>query len=222
MGRQTLLLPVEWTKDGWYKIKECAALDKPVKLPALKPFKTDVSLNDSFEGTTLHPAWKFFGEYTPDRFELKDGNLTVKGKGNVIANSSPLLRIPTDHAYTAEVEMEFQGNSTGGLVLFYNEKASSGILANNQDVIANLRDWQFATKPGVVKNNHIYLRLKSKNNTVDMFYSLDGKNWIKIENSLEVSGLHHNVLSGFMSLKLGLCAIGDGSVIFKKFSYKPE
>jgi len=54
-----------------------------------------------------------------------------------------------------------------------------------------------------------------------MFYSMDGKKWSKIENSVDVSAYHHNVLSGFLSLRLGLCSIGNGKVVFKNFSYQP-
>jgi len=58
------------------------------------------------------------------------------------------------------------------------------------------------------------------NNIIDMYYSVDSENWIKIENSLEVSGFHHNVLGGFMSMRIGLCSIGDGKVTFRNFRYK--
>jgi beta-xylosidase len=53
-----------------------------------------------------------------------------------------------------------------------------------------------------------------------MYYSNDGEKWNKIENSVEVSSYHHNVLNGFLSLRLGLCSIGDGKVIFKNFKYQ--
>nr|WP_205462003.1 hypothetical protein [Mangrovibacterium lignilyticum] len=65
------------------------------------------------------------------------------------------------------------------------------------------------------------LRIKNVDNVVNMFYSLDGENWTQTENSLEVSGFHHNVLGGFLSLRIGLCAIGDGKVKFKNFAYIP-
>lgn len=52
-----------------------------------------------------------------------------------------------------------------------------------------------------------------------MFYSLDGEHWIKTENSLEVSGFHHNVLGGFMGMRIGLCSMGEGNVKFKNFIY---
>jgi xylan 1,4-beta-xylosidase len=62
---------------------------------------------------------------------------------------------------------------------------------------------------------------KNINSTVDMYYSTDGVHWEKIENSVEVSALHHNVLGGFLSLRLGLCSMGKGLVRFKNFSYTP-
>ena len=47
------------------------------------------------------------------------------------------------------------------------------------------------------------------------------ENWIKIENSLETSGFHHNAFGGFLGLRIGLCSIGEGDVTFKNFNYKP-
>jgi xylan 1,4-beta-xylosidase len=117
------------------------------------------------------------------------------------------------------VELDIEGDATGGLVLFYNRQASSGILAKGSDILANLRGWQFVTERNVI-NSKVFLRIKNANHTVDMYYSNDGVNWIKIENSLEVSGLHHNVLSGFLSLRIGLVSIGDGKVRFSDFKYR--
>nr|WP_321353915.1 family 43 glycosylhydrolase [uncultured Draconibacterium sp.] len=221
MGRQTMLTPVEWTEDGWYKIPDNIDIAKPMVLPgkanvAQEPMK----LRDDFSGDELNPQWKFFGEYDTDRFEVKNNSVVINGKGHGIADCSPMLTIPADHAYTADVEVEIEGDAIGGLVLFYNQQASSGILADDTNILSNLRGWQFATEQNVI-NRHVFLRLKSINNTVDMYYSLDGKKWLKTENSFETSALHHNVLSGFLSLRIGLCSIGDGKVTFKNFVYTP-
>ena len=219
-GRQTLLLPIEWTKDGWYKVKAGVKDSEPIRKPDLAPSKTDFKLDDNFEGDQLKPQWAFFEELDVNRFKLDGNGLVVKAKGNAIGNSSPLLCIPEDHSYTVDVEVSIEGKATGGLTLFYNNTASSGILANQEDIVADLRSWQVQAEKGVV-NKHVFLRLKNINNTVDMYYSVDGVKWNKIENSFEVSGMHHNVLSGFLSLRIGLCAIGEGTVTFKNFRYKP-
>ncbi|MBN1379109.1 MAG: family 43 glycosylhydrolase [Gammaproteobacteria bacterium] len=220
MGRQTMLVPVEWTKDGWYKISDDIDIDKPIKKPTATQTKAVFSLSDNFAGRTLGSQWKFYGEYDPSRFQLVNKSLVIKAKGDSIGASAPLLTVPSDHSYMAQVELFIEGDAIGGLVLFYNDNAYSGILADKENVLANLRGWQFPTEKNVIKK-HVFLRLKNMNNTVDMYYSVDGKKWIKIENSVEVSAYHHNVLSGFLSLRLGLVSMGDGEIRFKNFVYKP-
>jgi xylan 1,4-beta-xylosidase len=220
MGRQTLLQPVEWTKDGWYIIPYNISVDKPIKKPEGVATEMAFTLCDKFDGNNLKPQWKFFGEYKSSRFHFMDNSLVVEAKGNSVGECSPLLCIPSDHSYIAQVELFIEGDAKGGLVLFYNPKAYSGILADHENILANLRGWQFPTEKKVI-NKHVFLRLKNINNTVDMYYSLDGEDWIKIENSIEVSSYHHNVLSDFLSLRIGLCSIGIGNVRFRNFIYNP-
>lgn len=220
MGRQTLLEPVEWTNDGWFKTPDGVKTEEPLKKPSGIVSNSTFYLNDSFNEKTLKLNWKFFGDYDTTRFHLADSGLVIKAKGSSVGDCSPMLCIPADHSYTAEVELSIEGNATGGLVLFYNNNFHSGILCDKENIITDLRGWQFITEKNVIKN-HVFLRLKNIDNTVDMYYSLDGNKWNKIESSVEVSGLHHNVLSGFLSLRLGLCSMGKGTVKFRNFVYKP-
>lgn len=221
MGRQTMLVPIEWTEDGWFRIPDDIDITQPIPLPELENKLTDsYTPDDSFDGEMLSPQCKFFKDYDTSRFTLEDGALVIEGKGNSVAECSPLLTIPPDHSYTADIELELEGDATGGIVLFYNENAFSGILAHKTDILANLRGWQFPTEEDVI-DYHVHLRLKNINHNVDMYYSLNGEEWHKIENSFESSAYHHNVLSGFMSLRIGLCSMGDGKVIFSDFKYTP-
>lgn len=219
MGRQTLLQPVEWTNDGWFKSPENIKTEEPIKKPAGKTTKSTFILSDTFTGKELRPQWQFFDHYDAERFKLTPSGITIKAKGNNIGNSSPLLCTPSDHSYTAEVEVEIEGNATAGLILFYDTKLYTGIAADSQNVLAILRSWQFPTQKGVNKK-HLFLRIEKKQQLVNMFYSIDGKEWVKIENSAEVSSFNHNVLSGFMSLRLGLSSVGEGEVTFRNFVYK--
>ncbi len=219
MGRQTLLEPVEWTSDGWFKIPAATTAEGPIKRPPAVSYPSSFTLSDKFDGTTLQPQWKFFGEYDTSRFRFADHSLIINAKGNSVANCSPLLCVPTHHSYIAEVELFVEGEATGGLVLFYNNNAFSGILSDKENILANLRGWQFPTEKKVIQK-HVFLRLRNVNNVVDMYYSPDGKDWKKIESSLEVSGLHHNALGGFLSLRIGLCSMGEGEIKFRNFTYK--
>ncbi|HEX8018192.1 MAG TPA: family 43 glycosylhydrolase, partial [Flavobacterium sp.] len=218
MGRQTLLQPVEWTKDGWYKMKEFIKTDDQIKKPVGQSIKSNFTLSDTFTGTELNPQWQFFDEYDSRRATFTANGIKIKGKGTGIGQSSPLLCTPSDHSYTADVEVEIEGNASAGLVLFYDPKIFTGIAFDKENIMAILRVWQFPTIKGVNKT-HLFLRLEKKEQTVNMFYSIDGKDWLKIENSAEVSSFNHNALSGFMSLRLGLTSVGEGSVTFRNFVY---
>jgi xylan 1,4-beta-xylosidase len=218
MGRQTLMQPIEWTSDGWYKVAKGVPIKQAIKKSAGKSSNGLFTLNDPFNGDKLKPQWKFFGEYDTTRFQFVENGLQIKAKGTSVANSSPLLTIPANHSYTAQVELTIEGDAIGGLVLFYNASSYSGILADKENILANLRGWQFPTEKKAIER-HVFLKLENLNNTVNMHYSLDGQTWKKIENSAEVSAMHHNVLSGFLSLRLGLCSIGSGNVSFKNFQY---
>jgi len=219
MGRQTLLQPIEWTKDGWFKMKDGIKTEGEIIKPAGQSIKSDFTLSDTFTGSKLNPQWQFFDEYDSKRATFSPNGIKIKGKGTGIGQSSPLLCTPSDHSYTADVEVEIEGNASAGLVLFYDTKLFTGIAFDKENIMAILRVWQFPTVKGVNKT-HLFLRLEKKEQVVNMLYSIDGKDWLKIENSAEVSSFNHNVLSGFMSLKLGLSAVGEGSVTFKNFVYK--
>jgi xylan 1,4-beta-xylosidase len=56
-------------------------------------------------------------------------------------------------------------------------------------------------------------------NTVDMYYSTDGKNRNKIENPLEISEFNHNAFGGFLGVRIGLCSISEGAIKFRNFRY---
>lgn len=174
MGRQTLLLPVEWTSEGWYRIPENISPEKAIHKELINKAKSAFSLNDNFEGNSLKPHWKFFGGFDLSRFQLNNNSITIDDKGNSIQKCSPMLCIPSDHSYTAEVEIEIEGDAFGGLVLFYNKNAYSGILTDGMNILTNLRGWQFLTEKDVI-NKHVFLRIQNVDNIVDMYYSTDGE-----------------------------------------------
>ena len=76
----------------------------------------------------------------------------------------------------AQLKITLQWNAIEGLVISYNERAYSGILAVSTNALGN------------------------------PFISFD---------------YQHNVSGYFLSLRMGLCAIGNGEVKFESFEYKP-
>ena len=64
-----------------------------------------------------------------------------------------------------------------------------------------------------------HVRVRLTNQTYA--YSHDhGSSWTVHGTRMEVSGLHHNVFGGFLSLRVGLYATGSGGVRFGDVRYK--
>jgi len=218
MGRQTLLEQIEWTSDGWFKTLKGAKMDQPMKSPLGSSGKNSRKISDNFTGENLGLQWQFYKEFDKNRFTIKNNGIELTSKGNSIETSFPLLVQTADHSYSAQVEMQIEGDATGALVLFYDKGACAGIGADNKDIKWILKELISPIETGK-SNRHVFLRIENIESQVKLFYSADGSKWNKISNSFESSSFNHNAFGGFLSLRIGLCAVGKGKVTFKNFKY---
>lgn len=216
-GRQTLLEPVRLTEDGWIE----APLGRNVENPIIKPLPTTdttisrlVALNQFRIGLD----WKFYKKYDPSRIEIKKQALRIKAEGSNPAESSPLLFVTADHGYEFSVKIECSGNSTGGLILYYNDKFYVG-LGCDKNCRYKWRRGEFRGKCWPDEKGDIWLKLRCENNVVTGYYSTDGINWNKETFGMEISGYNHNTLGDFQSVLPGLFAFGNDDVTFSDFKY---
>ncbi len=219
LGRQTLMLPLEWTKDNWFRVPEGVNSADNLLLPVGEKFAGNTGLSDDFSGNQLGLQWQFFKKYSNDRVSVQDGNLVLKAEGSSFANSSPLLVNSSDRKYEFQVEYTLEGECTAGLCLFYNEQANMRISVDaKQFTVFNQQSAKIRVKNDV--GNHGFLKVMNDENEISFYYSADGKSWNRAERSIDATGFNHNVFGGFMSLRAGLFAFGNGDVKFDNFIYR--
>lgn len=219
LGRQTLMLPVEWTKDNWFKVPAGVSSEGDIKKPALNPSISSAGLSDDFSAQRLGLQWQSFKELPFNRVNLKDGKLIYQAKGNSFENSAPLLVNSADRKYEVEVEYTLEGAATAGLTLFYNQQGNMRITVNATEFsIFNQGNRKISENNTIGK--HGYLKIKNDENEISFYYSGDGKTWSRLERSIDATGFNHNIFGGFMSLRAGLLAFGEGSVVYDNFKYR--
>lgn len=214
LGRQTLIEPIEWTPDGWYRTKTTAT---PLK--ADTGIKNGLELDDNFDKGQLGLQWTFWKEYAPQTLSFGKEEVRIKGKGNSPADARLLLTTATDKNYIAEVEVNTARGNKGGLVLFYNEKAFAGLVSDGKNFIV----YQDANKKKELPNKlgrRFFVRLHNQGNSLHILVSKDGKEWASVGDNIDVSGLNHNVFGGFYALRIGLLSAGKGSATFAHFRYR--
>lgn len=219
LGRQTLLLPVEWTADHWFRVPPGIRPDQPIPKPAGKNSGNGMRLSDDFSGKALGLQWQLFKGQDMNRVRLKDHSLYLDAESESLAESHPLLCEPVNHAYSLEVEVTVPDSATGGLTLFYNEVGNVGVGFDRRSVyvFSHGRKMRLSTN---TFGATAYLKLINQDNEIFLYYSGDGKTWSKLDKSLEVSGYNHNVFNGFLSLRAGLFSFGKGQVKFSHFIYR--
>ncbi len=220
LGRQMLLEPMEWTKDGWPRALG-GALDQPFLMPA----RTGGAHGQPLSGLSLDAIGNRLTFFAPQKDYLKcvrmDGNrLVLAAQGTGPADASPLLFVAGDRSYEIEVDVEIDAGTQAGLILFYNEKLFCGLGLGEERLhayrIGHAERWPAGA---AISANHVRLRLVNDENVVTFYYATEGKPWRK-ERSVEVAGYNHNIADGFLSLRPGLYASGTGSARFENLVYR--
>lgn len=223
LGRQTLLEPVEWTADGWFRSSGYDVgkpIPKPGKLAPAGNARHGMALSDDFTTNKMGVQWSFHQGTDADaaRYRYDHGALVLQAKGDSPRNASPLAFLAGDQAYQVDVEVEIGENASAGLLVFYNEKLYAGLGFDRHGLIMH-RYGTDRPERGVVPRK-LHLRLVNDRNIVSLYTSADGRQWTRFRTIMEVSGYNHNVADGFISLRPAIYAAGQGEVRFRNVRYQ--
>lgn len=110
------------------------------------------------------------------------------------------LRMMTavDASYEVTASFRVPENGTAGLFLFYNEAAKIGLGGGEPEYA---------------------LRIRNERNVASTWKKLPGGEWEKVEDGIDVSGLHHNNYQGFFALRPAYLLGGGAELV--SFEYKP-
>lgn len=212
LGRQVLISEVVWTEDDWFYVKPIEGATDNVEQ------EVDDQLSDSFTGSSLSLQWSFFQTQSVNRITFTNTGLVMQGMGMGIEDTSPLLCIPYSHSYEATVKVTLGEGVTAGLTCFYNSHAFCFIGAEKKRITYGSMCKKRSIEP-LSEVKDIYLKVQNLENILWFSYSFDGTNYNKtIVN--DVSGFNHNTFGGFLSLRLGIFAYGEGHATFKDFVYR--
>ena len=222
LGRQTLLAPVQWTRDGWFELGG-GDLSRPLAKPSAGsgPTAHGTPLSDDFRSDRVGIQWHFFDPAPNEtsRIQRSDGVLHLSAAGSAPKDSSPLLFVVGDRAYEIECDIDIDAGARAGLLLFYDRQLYCGLGFDEQNFVTH----QYGLERGRPANPHghkLRMRLRNDRHIVSFHTSADGMNWKRFDRGMEVSGYHHNVRGGFLMLKPGLYAAGQGRARFSNFRYR--
>lgn len=224
LGRQTLLRAIEWTDDGWFKAKD-ADDGQPLAMPeGGRTGPHGQHLSDDFSTEKWGIQWSFFkgGPDERSRVRYTAEGLELQARGTSPSNSAPMTFVVGDQAYQMEVDIDVGAGAQGGVLLFYNDKLYAGLGMDGNSLVLHRYglDQRRSAKPAAMRQP-VRVRLTNRRHILSLHTSNDqGKTWQKFNTQMDVSGYHHNVAYGFMSLRPALYAVGSGAVRFANLRYQ--
>jgi xylan 1,4-beta-xylosidase len=221
LGRQTLLDPIEWGDDGWFRAVGgdlSNAVPKPI--PA-DPGRHGIARSDGFLQPAFGTRWSFYGA-SPDearRATFESGSMRLSAKGSGPHDCAPLTQLAGDHAYEISVKMEIIGEAQGGLLLFFNDRLFLG-MGHDGRKMTTYRGGKasYWSEPAPAVNT-LHLKIVNDRHLVTFYYGLDGIKWVRHGVRSETSGYHANTVDDLASLRPAIFAAGTGAVRFRSFRY---
>lgn len=221
LGRQMLLEPMAWTADGWPNMLG-GDLSSPLPMPSrVSAHPAGTPLSGPFRPADLGGRLAFYapGPGYLGRARFDDGALILAGQGEGPADASPLAFVAGDRAYQVTVDLELEGPSQGGLLLFYDDKLFCGLGAQADKLHAyKLGKENAYPSPGPAEGRKMSLRVVNDEDVATFFIRYGAAPWRQVM-SFEVSGYNQNMADGFMSLRPAIFASGAGQVIFRNLDY---
>lgn len=216
LGRQSLIAPVRW-EDEW-PVADRDRRDHSSGGQSLAP----LSLSDDFAGQTLGPQWRRFDRLPAAHVHVEGEALQLTCAGSASDPPHPLVCIPADPSYRAEVTIDrsrLGEDDCAGLLLYYDERCFAGILLDGRGRLLLSREGSITGRVlAQVPESRCRVMLLNDRNELE-FHLREGSDWKRLDAALEVSGYNHNVFGRFLSLRIGLIAVGAGTASFERFTY---
>lgn len=242
LGRETFLLPVKWTEDGWpYFLGQ----NETVPLSASREGVTrndsvtfgNFSKTDDFDSEKLGLEWLTLRGPATEYWSLKStpGFLSLKCAP---VNSTETAVIPyvgrrvQHHVYDASTRMTFSPESDqecAGLLLMKDETHQYLLCLGCNDRghcimlnrIGEGKTETLATAPVDDDLTTVDLKVNSKGKTLAFSYSPDGgKNWKTVAENVDAGYLSTDRTGGFTGTTVGMYATGNNNPQLPKYAKK--
>lgn len=230
-GRETYLLPVRWTADGWPEILRGDATvpyagrrpDLPAQPAAPIPMTGNFTHRDEFDAAALAPEWVFIRTPRESWHALSAGALVLRPRaavlGDVGAQPSFVGR-RQQHAYgSASTAVRYTPRADGdraGLAAFHDDKHFYLLSVARREgrPVVQLEQRSGDAAAAVIASapltvpadGPVYLRVEARGGRYAFSYGTRPGEWIVLKDDADGTVLSSKVAGGFVGTMLGMYA----------------
>ncbi len=229
-GRETFLLPVTWTEDGWPIILE-KGKEVPSKLtfpwkenPVPGVHKSDISTN--FQ-KGIDPSFIYLRTLVAENYQVSSKGLTLKpsadslrgvGKPTFVGRRQMHMEADWQVSFQAQPKKE---NEKAGLALFQSEKhmyTLSKTIKDGKNVLEIKSDKPIAYLP-ITGKGALDVKVSIRKKIIEVSYKEGNQAWKKWNQTLDPKFLSTQTAGGFLGVLLGLYTEGT-EALFTNYQYQ--
>ena len=222
LGRETFLMPVRWSEDGFpFFLEGEETVPVVVRHPGVRvgenPTFGNFVVEDSFTGDRLGMEWMTLRGPADGQYALKGGELELKcspARATRFETPALVLRRLQHHVFTASTRMRFtpEEEEAAGLLLYKDERHQYFLkvcLQDGQPAIALERTGEvLSSKALPAKFNTVDLAIASDDGLTFRFgYAVDGREMRTLVANVDASYLSTAVAGGFTGTTVGPYAV---------------
>lgn len=236
MGRETLLVPVQWTKDDWPILGNNGRVEVTHELEGESKQKERESWKDEFNHSKLDVRWNSLKNLDNNSWKLQNGLALLGNEFNLNSSSKPPVFIgcrQQDKKCSISVELEFfpkQEGEEAGITVFMNEDFHYDLYRTKLDgkqllvLRKQVGDIAHIDKVIPISDSAISLGVSALNDSYEWYIEQKGREKQLIGRG-EARLLAKEIAGGFTGVYLGMYATGNGrqsttKAQFKTFSYR--
>jgi len=229
MGRETFMLPVKWTDDGWPVIlpkgeRVPLTMESPNNIALqpspVAPLNGNFTWRDDFKETKLAPLWIMLRAPKKIWWKIGDGKLDLTPQAEQLSgrdNPSFLARRVQHADFIASTDVEVPGEPdvSAGLVAFQGERFNyfAGVRrATNGVTIFIERNKGRGDSGEIIESvnlppaKNVRLRIAANKAKCEFEYATDDGSWKTLAAGLDATLLTTDVAGGFVGATVGLYA----------------
>jgi len=206
IGRQVLLMPVDWTFDGWPVIKNSIPSSALIPMPSGDNIGTGIPLSDDFSSELPGMQWEF-AKGQGQKLRFGGSKLIMEAEGDSHRNGTQISVGAVNISFEATVEVSSSSpEAWGGIDLGTDGIMTNGVTSTFSEAAA----WRLlGSEIPAGKDGRIFLKIKNLKKDISFYYSVDGETWISFGKGLRSNG----------SYSIRLFAWGKGEIVFRNFKY---
>jgi len=215
LGRQTCMQPVEWTDDGWWRLRAGPVPRRTCEKPDLAECDFRLAQSDEFDSRQLGPQWFFHcrPDYSGKSWSLSErpGHLRITtGPGDISSIEAlpcVFLQRVIDKRFEFSTEVAFDaadGREAAGIHMYHDPQMNFWLVSTVRGGRKTIEVGKYSdgvrtdlwSVPNTI-GNRVCLRITVDGaETASFHYGGDGKNWKKLGESIYFGDSGRDLRSG--------------------------